>query len=53
LHYLESGLEVEAELANHVPPSEIKRMERALREALGVQHLARVRVTCPPTGSTI
>ena len=52
LHYLESGLEVEAELAKHVPPSEIKRMERDLREALGDQHLARVRVTCPPVGST-
>lgn len=52
LHYLESGLEVEAELAKHVPPSEIKRMERDLREALGDQHLARVRVACPPAGST-
>ena len=48
LHYLESGLEVEAELAGHVGPAELQRLQHALHKALAGAHLARVRLSCPP-----
>lgn len=50
LHYLESGLEVEAELNAHVTPAELQRLQLTLREALSAAqvHLARVSVTCAP-----
>ncbi len=48
LHYLESGLEVEAELAAHVTPAELQRLQAALREALAGTHLARVHLSCAP-----
>lgn len=51
LHYLDTGLEVEAELTIHVPPAEIRRLEQALQEALQGMHLDRVHVSCPPVGT--
>jgi cation diffusion facilitator family transporter len=49
LHYLDSGLEVEAELAAHVAPAELQRLQRELQAALGeLGHVARVSLSCPP-----
>jgi cation diffusion facilitator family transporter len=49
LHYLDSGLEVEAELATHVSTAELERLQTALQEALApLGHLARVQLRCPP-----
>jgi cation diffusion facilitator family transporter len=50
LHYLDSGLEVEAELARHVTPAELQRLQQAVQAALSGTHLARVRLSCPPAG---
>lgn len=51
LHYLESGLEVEVELARHVPAAELQRLQRALHKALAGAHLARVSVSCVAAAS--
>lgn len=50
LHYLDSGLEVEAELARHVTPAELQRLQQTVQAALSGTHLARVRLSCPPAG---
>ena len=49
LHYLDSGLEVEAELATHVSPAELQRLQQALQQALADVHLARLSLSCAPT----
>jgi cation diffusion facilitator family transporter len=51
LHYLDSGLEVEAELASHVTAAELQRLQQAMQAALAGAHLARVRLSCPPAGT--
>jgi len=52
LHYLEGGLEVEAELAVHVSVAELQRLQRELQAALaGLGHVARVSLHCPPAGA--
>ncbi len=52
LHYLDSGLEVEAELATHVSASELQRLQRDLQAALaGLGQVARVSLRCPPAGA--
>jgi cation diffusion facilitator family transporter len=55
LHYLEDGLEVEAELAAHVPAAELERLRQELRQALarlaGADHLASVRLNCASGGT--
>lgn len=51
LHYLESGLEVEAELATHIAPAELQRLQREIHKALAGTHLARVSVSCVPGGT--
>ena len=52
LHYLDSGLEVEAELAVHVSAAELQRLQRDLQAALaGLGHVARVSLHCPPAGA--
>lgn len=51
LHYLESGLEVEAELAAHVSADELQRLQLALQAALaGLGRVSRVSLSCPPVG---
>lgn len=50
LHYLDSGLEVEAELASHVTPAELQHLQHAVQEALAGTQLARVNLSCAPTG---
>lgn len=52
LHYLESGLEVEAELAVHLTAAELQRLQRELQAALaGLGHVARVSLRCAPAGA--
>jgi len=52
LHYLDSGLEVEAELAGHVSAAELQRLQRDLQVALaGLGHVSRVSLRCPPAGA--
>jgi len=52
LHYLDSGLEVEAELAAHVSAAELQRLQRELQAALaGLGHVSRVSLRCPPAGA--
>lgn len=52
LHYLDSGLEVEAELAAHVSAAELQRLQRELQAALaGLGHVSRVSLRCPPVGA--
>jgi cation diffusion facilitator family transporter len=52
LHYLDSGLEVEAELAGHVSAAELQRLQRDLQAALaGLGHVSRVSLRCPPAGA--
>ena len=51
LHYLDSGLEVEADLERHVTPAELQRLQQTVQESLAGTHLARVRLSCPPTGT--
>lgn len=52
LHYLDSGLEVEAELAVHLSAAELQRLQRELQAALaGLGHVARVSLRCPPAGA--
>jgi cation diffusion facilitator family transporter len=51
LHYLDSGLEVEAELERHVTPAELQRLQQTVQAALAGTHLARVRLSCPPAGA--
>jgi len=49
LHYLDSGLEVEAELATHVSTAELERLQTALQAALDpLGHITRVQLRCPP-----
>lgn len=49
LHYLETGLEVEAELAAHVAPAELHRLQGKVYDALaGLGHVARVQLSCAP-----
>lgn len=49
LHYLDSGLEVEAELATHVSTAELQRLQQALQTALGeLGHVTQVRLHCAP-----
>jgi cation diffusion facilitator family transporter len=49
LHYLESGLEVEAELATHLAPAELQRLQQQVRAALdALGHVARVHLSCAP-----
>lgn len=49
LHYLDSGLEVEAELATHVSTAELQRLQQALQAALGkLGHVTQVRLHCAP-----
>lgn len=49
LHYLDSGLEVEAELATHVSTAELERLQTALQAALApLGHITRVQLRCPP-----
>lgn len=51
LHYLDSGLEVEVELAQTCAPEELSRLQRELQAALaGLSPLARVKVAGPGTG---
>ncbi len=51
LHYLDSGLEAEVELATHVSASELQRLQRELQTALaGLGHVARVSLRCAPAG---
>jgi len=52
LHYLDSGLEVEAELAAHVSAAELQRLQRELQAALaGLGHVSRVNLRCAPAGA--
>lgn len=52
MHYLDSGLEVEAELAVHVSAAELQRLQRDLQAALaGLGHVTRVSLRCPPAGA--
>lgn len=52
LHYLDSGLEVEAELVGHVSAAELQRLQRDLQAALaGLGHVSRVSLRCPPAGA--
>jgi len=52
LHYLDSGLEVEAELAAHVSAAELQRLQRELQAALaGLGHVSRVSLRCAPAGA--
>lgn len=52
LHYLDSGLEVEAELAVHVSAAELQRLQRDLQAALaGLDHVSRVSLRCAPAGA--
>lgn len=52
LHYLDSGLEVEAELARHVTAPELQRLQHTLQTALaGLGHVTRVSLRCPPAGA--
>lgn len=52
LHYLESGLEVEAELAVHLTAAKLQRLQRELQAALaGLGHVARVSLRCAPAGA--
>lgn len=52
LHYLDSGLEVEAELAAHVSTVELQRLQRELQATLaGLGHVSRVSLRCPPAGA--
>jgi len=52
LHYLDSGLEVEAELAVHVSVAELQRLQRDLQAALAsLGHVARVSLRCAPAGA--
>lgn len=49
LHYLDSGLEVEAELATHVSTAELQRLQQALQAALDeLGHVTQVRLHCAP-----
>ncbi|MEQ1658105.1 MAG: hypothetical protein ABL896_04950, partial [Hylemonella sp.] len=51
LHYLEGGLEVEAELAVHVTAAELQRLQRELQLALAeLGHVASVSLSCAPAG---
>lgn len=51
LHYLEAGLEVEAELVRHVSTAELQRLQGQLQaELAGLGHVARVCLRCPPAG---
>ena len=51
LHYLEGGLEVEAELAVHVTAAELQRLQRELQTALAaLGHVASVSLRCAPAG---
>jgi len=51
LHYLESGLEVEAELATHVAPAELQHLQQQVHAALdALGHVARVHLSCAPAG---
>jgi len=53
LHYLESGLEVEVELATPATPAELAQLQRRLHDALaGLAHIAQVRVNGPPAGTS-
>ncbi len=52
LHYLDSGLEVEAELAAHVSAAELQRLQHELQaELAGLGHVTRVSLRCPPAGA--
>jgi cation diffusion facilitator family transporter len=52
LHYLDSGLEVEAELAAHVSAAELQRLQHELQVALaGLGHVNHVALRCPPAGA--
>jgi cation diffusion facilitator family transporter len=52
LHYLEGGLEVEAELSVHVTAAELQRLQRALHAALSdLGHVSRVELRCVPAGA--
>ncbi|MFN4352420.1 MAG: cation diffusion facilitator family transporter [Hylemonella sp.] len=52
LHYLDSGLEVEAELAVHVSAAELQRLQGELQSALaGLGHVSRVSLRCAPAGA--
>jgi len=52
LHYLDSGLEVEAELAAHVSAAELQRLQLGLQAALaGLGHVTRVSLRCAPAGA--
>ncbi len=49
LHYLDSGLEVEAELATHLSTAELQRLQQALQAALDeLGHVTQVRLHCAP-----
>lgn len=49
LHYLDSGLEVEAELATHLSTAELQRLQQALQVALDeLGHVTQVRLHCAP-----
>lgn len=49
LHYLDSGLEVEAELATHLSTAELQRLQQALQSALDeLGHVTQVRLHCAP-----
>ncbi|QKO23626.1 cation diffusion facilitator family transporter [Rhodoferax sp. BAB1] len=51
LHYLEGGLEVEAELGVHVSAAELQRLQRELQAALAeLGHVASVSLRCVPAG---
>ncbi len=51
LHYLDSGLEVEAELARHVSAAELQRLQRELQAALAeLGPVSRLSLRCPPVG---
>lgn len=51
LHYLESGLEVEAELATHLAPAELQRLQEQMVTALHtLGHVTRVHLSCAPAG---
>lgn len=52
LHYLDSGLEVEAELAGHVSAAELQRLQHDLQAALaGLGHVSCVSLRCLPAGA--
>ncbi len=51
LHYLDAGLEVEAELARHVSAAELQRLQGALQMALAaLGPVVRLSLRCPPAG---